>query len=353
METVIDWGTAEWVASLVAGQPARAPLPALGELAHSSEWRVCEYTGLAVGERLPPPLAVDRGEWIRANLESMRPMLDPLSEQVGEGLGPLGTPLRRGLGYLMAIEVGGLTGMLSQRVLGQYELSLLEPAAPARLLFVAPNLEQATRALDASREELLAWVAFHEVTHAVQFSAVPWLRDHVGSLLRALLDTIEVGVNPSRLLRLPRGEDVRGVVAAARSGELITLVAGPERRALIDRIQATMAVIEGYAEHVMDAVGEGVLPSVGRLRAGLDRRRRERPALLRVIERLLGFELKLRQYEEGRRFCDAAVAAGGIDSLNRVWSGPEALPDLAELRDPSRWLERVGGSGSRRRAARA
>jgi coenzyme F420 biosynthesis associated uncharacterized protein len=352
---VIDWSTAEWVASLVAGKPARSPaLPALGELAHSSERRVCEYTGLKVGERLPPPLAVDRREWIRANLDSMRPMLDPLTEKVGAGVGALGAPLRRGLGYLMAVEVGGLTGMLSQRVLGQYELSLLEPGTPARLLFVAPNLEEATRALDADREELLAWVAFHEVTHAVQFSAVPWLREHVGSLLRSLLDTIDVGVNPARLARLPTGEDVRHVIAAARAGELITLVAGPERRALIDRIQATMAVIEGYAEHVMDAVGEDVLPSLGRLRAGLNRRRRERPALLRVIERLLGFELKLRQYEEGRRFCDAVVSAGGIETLNRVWSEPSALPDLAELRDPERWLGRAGpGLRGRRRTARA
>jgi putative hydrolase len=125
---------------------------------------------------------------------------------------------------------------------------------------------------------------------------------------------------------------------------LVAAALGPERRELLDRIQATMALIEGHAEHVMDAAAVDVLPDLERLRAQLDRRRRERSTanpLLRLLERLLGVEMKLRQYEAGKRFCDAVVQRGGIDALNRAWSGPEALPTWAELGAPERWLARV------------
>jgi putative hydrolase len=141
--------------------------------------------------------------------------------------------------------------------------------------------------------------------------------------------------------RLPSLTDMRDLVDAVREGGLVALVARGRRRELIDNLQATMAVVEGYAEHVMDAVGEDVLPSVRSLRDALDRRRQSRSTPLRLLERLLGLEMKLRQYEIGKRFCDAVVAAGGIAALNRVWAAPDALPSLAELDDPEAWLART------------
>ena len=260
MVSVIDWRTAERIAGFVAGAPpADAGLSRqLPGLAAESERRVVGYTGLSPATPLPPPEAVDRNAWIAANLASMRPVLDPLSERMGEGLGVLSTPVRMTTGMLLAAQIGTLTGYLAQRVLGQFELTILDPAGPTRLLFVEPNLVQATRSLDADRDELLTWVAFHEITHAVQFTAIPWLREHVAAMVRSLLDSVEVAVDPGRLLKLPSSEDLRALVDAVRQGELITLVVGRERRDVIDRMQTTMAVIEGYAEHVMDAVGADV-----------------------------------------------------------------------------------------------
>jgi coenzyme F420 biosynthesis associated uncharacterized protein len=343
---MIDWATAERIAGFVAGAPPSSPALAgqLRELADDSERRVVEYTGLSPAEPLPVPEAVDRRGWIEANLNSMRPVLDPLSERMGEGLGVLAGPMRATTDVVLAAQIGALTGLLAQRVLGQFELTLLDPQGPTRLLFVGPNLDQATRALEADRDELLAWVAFHEVTHGVQFTGVPWLREHMAGLIRTLLESIELQVDAGRLLRLPSTQDLRALVAAVREGELITFIAGRERGEIIDRIQATMAVIEGYAEHVMDAVGEQVLPSVRELRRRLDERRRTRPVLIQVLERLLGLELKLRQYEEGKRFCDSVVAEGGLPALNRVWDSPESMPDLGELRDPSSWVERTAAA---------
>ena len=167
---------------------------------------------------------------------------------------------------------------------------------------------------------------------------MPWLREHLASHLRALLETVDVKVD---VAKLPTLDDLRDAVERFRDGGLVTLVAGPERMAILDEEQATMAVIEGHAEHVMDAVGEELLPSLPELRDALDRRRRDKPPAVKLLERLIGLELKMRQYELGRIFCDAVVERGGIETLNRVWSSPEALPTLAELDDPDAWIERT------------
>jgi coenzyme F420 biosynthesis associated uncharacterized protein len=266
----------------------------------------------------------------------MRKIMEPLERKLPES-----GPMRAIGGTVAAAEVGGLAGFLAQRVLGQYELVLIEPDSPDRLLFVAPNLREAARKLEVDEGELVAWVTFHEVTHAVQFTSVPWLRDHLGGLLKQLLESVDVSVDPMTLLRGEGSFDFRALVDRVRDGGLLTLVAGPERMELIDEMQAAMAVIEGHAEHVMDAVGQDALDDLGALRGALDRRRRDKPLVVALLEKLLGLELKMRQYQLGKAFVDAVVAEAGIEGLNRVWSGPEQLPTLAEIEDPAGWLQRV------------
>jgi putative hydrolase len=124
-------------------------------------------------------------------------------------------------------------------------------------------------------------------------------------------------------------------------GELPRLLAGPEQEATLDSLQAVMSVIEGHAEHVMDAAAASLDPGYARLRARLEARRASRGGLAEVIARLLGMELKLRQYRLGKAFCDAVVAEAGTEALNRVWRGPEALPTVAELERPLEWLRRT------------
>jgi coenzyme F420 biosynthesis associated uncharacterized protein len=216
---------------------------------------------------------------------------------------------------------------------------VLDPDAPARLLFVAPNLGHAVEQLDADDAQLLRWVALHETTHALQFGGVPWLREHLAAMVSELLGALEV--DPRSLFKLPDPSDLRRLFDQVRDEGLATVAVGPERRALLDRLQAFMAVLEGYAEHVMDAVGAQVLTDLDSLRAALQRRRRDRSGFLRLLERLIGMDLKLRQYEQGKAFCDGVVARGGISALNRVWAGPEAMPGPAELDDPAGWLART------------
>ena len=275
---------------------------------------------------------------------------------------------------MLGAQLGAVTGMLSQRVLGQYDVSLLDRSVPPRLLLLAPNLASAARNLGVDRDELIAWVAIHEITHAVQFSGAPWLADHLGGILRELLDGLALGepvglqtaarsmrirrrIRPARMAHRGCRTRVRStpvrcwivratascetLVERARRGELLRIGLGDERWQLVERMQATMSLIEGHAEHTMDAVGAEFLPSLPRLRAALTRRRESRGLPWRVLERLLGLELKMRQYEVGRRFCDAVVDAGGPETLAIAWRSPDELPSTAELAEPALWLERI------------
>lgn len=348
MGGVIDWNLAGQVARGIAGlQPAgdRRPFEQLSAPVAESERLVSSYTGLVPERPLPAAEAVDRDAWIEANLRSLGGVLDPVSDRLGARLGPLGGAA----GALLALEAGAVSGFLGGRVLGQYEFPPLAPGAPARLLFVTPNLGHAATTLEADPEQLLRWVALHEVTHALQFSGVPWLREHLAGLVGQLLAALDI--NASGLLRLPDATDLRALLGRVREEGLAFVVVGEERRAQLEGAQAFMALLEGYAEHVMDAVGAGLLADLDAMRAAMDRRRHERSGLLRVLEKLIGMDLKLRQYQQGKAFCDAVVARGGITALNRAWAGPETLPTFAELDDPRGWLARTERLGLDRGAA--
>jgi coenzyme F420 biosynthesis associated uncharacterized protein len=342
---MVDWFLAEKIASYVAGTGgAKPPKADLDALVADSQARVVGYTGLTPQTPLPPPEGVSRADWVSANLGSMRALLDPVLQKAG-GKGPLRPALRLAAGAVVTAEVGVIVGFMAQRVLGQYELVLLEEANPTnrppRLLFVLPNLGGASTALKVDEDEFLRWVALHEVTHAVQFAGVPWLHGHLAGMIRELMAGMELRIDAAGAAKLPSMDDLKRVVAAVKSGDLVSLVAKPEERELMNRVQTTMAVIEGHAEHVMDACGAEVLPSLAQLRAAMNRRRRSASAPARLLMRLLGLEMKLRQYEEGKRFCDTVVREAGPPGLAHVWSSPEALPTPEELRDPALWLRRT------------
>ena len=339
---MVDWNAARRIAGMLSGEAPDRRLDAdLPALAVRSERLVGAYTGLKATRQLPAAEGLGRHEWIDANLVSMRAMLEPATARLGSGLGPLSPILRTGAGLVIATEVGVLMGFMAQRVLGQYDLVLLDPDVPSRLLFVEPNLVAGISALGVDGGDFVAWVAIHEVTHALQFDGVPWLRPHLAGLLEELIAGMDVALDPSRLLRLPKPDDLKAVVASVRDGGIRSFALGSGQSGTLDSVQATMAVIEGYAEHVMDVVGKDELATLPALRAAMDRRRASQSAPARLLGRLLGIELKLRQYEVGKRFCDAVVAEEGIGALNRVWSGPGSLPSLAELDRPGQWLKRT------------
>ncbi|MGO9902167.1 MAG: zinc-dependent metalloprotease [Solirubrobacteraceae bacterium] len=343
---MIDWVIVERIAWRVAGSGASDRLGIdLSELASASAQRVVNYTGLAADVPLPAPEGIGRREWIASNIASMRALLDPVLGRAGKQLGPLAPLLQIGAGLVMSAEVGMMLGYLAQRVLGQYELVLTDDAGaqtPPRLLFVLPNLDAAVRNFGADEREFMTWVTLHEVTHAVQFGGEPWLHGHLSGLVNELLSSAEARIASPAKAQLPDLAALRRVGDQVRRGDLMLVVLNPTERATIDRVQAVMAVIEGHAEHVMDAVAPDLLPSLPRMRALLDARRSQQSRAGRLIAKLLGLDLKMRPYELGKIFCDTVVRAAGAPALAFLFSSPATLPTLTEIEDPRAWLVRCG-----------
>lgn len=342
---MIDWGVARQVARFASRSGTVPDLGVdLAALGRELEEPVAEHTRLRPTTPIPEVEAVGRDEWAEANLTTLSTLLEPVAERMEgrfSGAGPFAGALRAGAGVTVAAEVGLVTGFLSQHVLGQYELSLLALQPRPRLLMVAPNLDQAARTLGADRESFLRWVTVHELVHAFQFAGVDWLRDHLGGLLREYLDTVDVQISSGAAGGLPSLPNPAELVARFQEGGLAALVQTPAQREIMDRVQVAMAVVEGHAEHVMDELAPAVVPRHEGLREAMEHRRDSRSAPQRILLRLLGMDMKMRQYRQGKAFCDAVAREGGPELLARVWGAPTSLPSPAELARPERWVARI------------
>jgi len=350
---LVDWQVATATAIRLAPPGPRleldeavATVAELRALSAEADAHVSRFAELTAAEDHAAPVAVvDRPGWIRSNVDGFRDLLDPLLDSLtASRTTPLG-PVATAIGPRLAgAEVGTLLAYLATRVLGQFEL--LGPAPTdgvpgGRLTLVAPNIVATERALDVPSRDFRLWVCLHEVTHRTQFAAAPWLHGYVRELLRDYLTAADL--DPAAILSRLRGEIgslsdfVRG-----RSGlSFIEVVETPEQRAVLNRVTGLMSLLEGHADVVMDGVGPAVVPTVARIRERFDTRRRAGNPLERLLRRLFGIEMKMKQYAEGARFVRHVVDHVGMPGLNRVWTAPELLPDGTEIRDPSRWLARV------------
>jgi coenzyme F420 biosynthesis associated uncharacterized protein len=344
LSALVDWGFAGRVAALAAGdEDDRRDDGALEAAVEDARQAVEDYTGLHPEHPVPAPEWVSRREWAAVNLESMRCSLGPIEQRLGPA-GSLPPPFGGALGLVAGAQLGALIGYAARRVLGQYEFPVLDSEPPPRLLFVSANVGQAERELDGKPGVVLRWIALHEVTHAVHLGATPWLRGHLRGLVGELLEESRIGIGAAEIAAAARriaGTDPRGWIADLWNSDPLTLLTAPESRRPLESTQATMAAIEGYAEHVMDAAAPALGEDVGGLRVAVERRRERRPPLARTLSWLLGMELKLRQYRDGKRFCDGAVELAGVEALNGAWEAPETLPSLSELTDPGEWLRRT------------
>jgi coenzyme F420 biosynthesis associated uncharacterized protein len=348
---LLDWGLAERVAVAISGAGGAPEAVRADRVEHAAARaidQVASYTELEPLAPLPEAELVDRAEWIRANLATFRGMSGDLELRLTDSVRiaePLRSLTRRVAGTAGGTQLGLVLGYVGRKVLGQYDVAILGPERPPRLLFVGPNLTDAHARLGGDGGLFLHWVALHEATHAFQFASVPWLRGHLGGMVEELLEGATLGADLAALRdslkRMVSRPDPRRFAAELRDEGIVTLVAGPAQRELLRRLQATMAVIEGYAEHVMDAVGAGLDPEYARLREATEAERRRRGMLDAIVIRLLGLDMKLRQYGLGKRFADFVAARSGITELNDVWREPGALPDPNELESPDRWMARV------------
>ncbi|HET7306096.1 MAG TPA: zinc-dependent metalloprotease [Segeticoccus sp.] len=355
--TYVDWSVAKATARRLvpAGPSANADeiaalVTELRQAASRARTPVAETARMQVPEGAGPVLVVDRPGWIDANVDSLQSMLDPVIRKITakqdakrgrtSGWDAQATAgVRKVGGKVTGGETGALMAFLAGKVLGQYDIA---PQGDPRLLLVAPNVMQTERELDVVPRDFRLWVCLHEETHRVQFSAVPWLREHVIDSARHLsLDLVpDVEQLPARLQQIARS--VPDVMRGTGNG-LVDLFATPEQRDELARLTAVMSLLEGHADVVMDDVGPEVIPTVAQIRARFQVRRRGRGSVDRVLRRLLGLDAKMRQYRDGARFVREVTERVGVDGFNAVWTSPETLPLPTEIEQPGDWVARVHG----------
>jgi coenzyme F420 biosynthesis associated uncharacterized protein len=348
MAQLVDWDLAAATARRlrragprVSYAEAVAVVDDLRRLTDDAAGHVSDYTGLHSQVGYPPVRVVDRADWAGVNIAGLREVVTPLMSQLaGDRAGETGFGATIG-SRVTGVQAGTVLAYLSGKVLGQYEVFTGEPG---QLLLVAPNIVEAERKLAAAPRDFRLWVCLHEVTHRIQFTAVPWLRGHFLSEVQAFVDASRDDGTPLAD-RLRAG--VSALADAARNPDsrasVLDVVQTPGQRAVLDRLTAVMTLLEGHAEFVMDGVGPEVVPSVAEIRRKFNRRRQAANPLEKVIRRILGVEVKLRQYAEGRRFVHAVVDRVGMAGFNKVYESAETLPRLAEVTDPPAWIARVHG----------
>ena len=396
MSTEVDWDFARSVAERISNKEPAYEDPAVkqavdadfAELTPQAEDLVTAETGLISTVGPAKSQVTDRMGWVDANLASfdrlLRPLLGRLAEEaetdeetaseaaklldtVAEALGPLGQRLKPTMSAIgetvggafseatayigpkvAGAEVGVLLGWMSGRVLGQYDLLIIEDDRPEDqdwVYYVGPNIVGLENRFDFDPRQFRLWIAIHECTHRAQFTGVPWLRSYFLSLVNELLDSVDP--DPIRVM-----ETVREVINDRKSdgapslkdGGLSVLLATPEQRLVLDKVTGMMSLLEGHGDITMDRAAGDLIPSQARFHQVMSERRKNASGVSKLIQRFTGMEAKLAQYEEGEDFVRAVESAGGRELFDQVWVGPENLPSIEEIRSPDLWIARMGAS---------
>jgi len=349
----VSWQTAQQVAAWVAaGHGAPAP-PELSDTERrrladdfaaataQAEALVVEETGLRPTDGQARGVVVDRAEWVAANVESFRLLLDPVLAQLPRRSlpGPLA-----GVGPQVAgAQLGAVLGWMSTRVLGQYDLLLTDRGGQGDLVrYVGPNVVALEHRFGFPPARFRLWIALHEVTHRCQFTGVDWLRPHFLSLVDQALAATRP--DPRQLAASLR----RAAELARRGGNpfeevgVLGLLAPPEQLDVLRQVQALMSLLEGHGDITMNRAGAEVVPEAAWFARVLQDRRRSANPLVRLVLQMTGLQAKLRQYAMGEQFVSRVEEVGGPALFQRVWEGPQCLPTWEEIREPDRWVARMG-----------
>jgi coenzyme F420 biosynthesis associated uncharacterized protein len=357
---LVDWSAAERVA---VGRLKSAPgaltteeLRATEPIYAAAMERIVPALSAALGTELPGVVersaVVDRAGWVHANVATFAQLIGQLETELLDQVMPSGGGLAKATmalanRWVTTRQLGFLLGFMGSKVLGQYDLALLTAeSTPGKLLFVEENIRQTATALDVPIDPFRTWIALHETTHAFEFEAHPWLRPYLADRLERQLrlfgrEASSLGREALRSL----GRAIRGENDGAE--HWMERLMTDEQRRLFRETQAVMSLLEGFSDYVMDEVGRDLVPGVERISAKFhERRHARRSPFERAVMRLTGMDVKLEQYRKGEQFVSAIAAAAGPAALNRLWSGPELLPQPAEIDDPAAWLRRAGFAGT-------
>jgi len=345
----VDWDLAQRVAIRIAARDGfdgsdqyDALRREFDDLTEQAEELVAAETGLVSLEGKARGRVADRPMWIRANIASfqrlLRPITDKFVEEVDDGI--KGEFTRRTSG----VQVGAILGWMSTKVLGQYDLLLTEDENPEDqdiVYYVGPNVMALEQKHNFDTRQFRLWLALHECTHRAQFTGVPWLRDHFVSLTNQTLDSVDP--DPQRLI-----DAAKEIVSAKRRGDdaladggLPMLIASPEQREVLNGVMGMMSLLEGHGDITMDRAGAGLVPDAEHFSQTLKQRRNSASGATKLLQRIVGLEAKMNQYQQGETFIEEVEKVGGPELVTQAWQGPEYLPSLAEIREPKLWLDRI------------
>jgi coenzyme F420 biosynthesis associated uncharacterized protein len=307
---------------------------------------VSEYTGTTLPNGAPETFAFDRVDWINANLEQFQRMFKAIDElNSRKNLSGIARTWANLNQSVLSYQIGLVLGYMARRVLGQYDLALLgreQVLTTGKLYYVEPNIRGIEAKLGLHREDFRMWLALHETTHAFEFEGHPWVRDHFNSLLDRYMEFLNQDAE-----QLKQG--LKGLKTFAErlrdrdntGNGWIEAFMNQEQRALFNEMQAMMCVVEGYSNHVMNAVGKTLLPNYDSISRKFEARQAQRTQAEQLFAKLTGLDVKMEQYRAGEKFIDEIVAARGQEAARLVWHAPEFLPTMKEIRDSKLWLERT------------
>ncbi|MCB1029757.1 MAG: zinc-dependent metalloprotease [Acidimicrobiales bacterium] len=345
----VDWSLAEKVAVRAAGTEPFAQSYHYGSLASDfeeltalAEEQVAACTGLRSEAGAARARVTDRRGWVQANVASFQRLLRPLTDRLEQNLAH--NPFAPVATRIAGAEMGAVLGWMSTRVLGQYDLLVIEDENPEDqdiVYYVGPNIIGLEKRFAFPPREFRHWLALHEVTHRAQFTGVPWMREHFLGLVSQTVETVDP--DPKRIFdALGRvATDLRSGRNPLDDGGIMAVVASPQQREVLDQVAGLMSLLEGHGDITMDRAGADQIPSAERFGAVLRQRRDQVNPIAKMIQKLIGLEAKMKQYEQGERFIEMVEREGGTELLDNVWLDPTNLPSIAEIRDPQTWITRV------------
>jgi coenzyme F420 biosynthesis associated uncharacterized protein len=347
--SAVDWATAQRVAARVAGREpfsqsyhSESLGPDFAELTEVAERLVADETGLVSLAGPARARVTDRAGWIEANVASfqrlLRPIVDRLSSRLeANSLSPVAQKLA-------GAEVGMVLGWMSTRVLGQYDLLIIEDESPLDqdlVYYVGPNVLALEKQFAFPPREFRLWLALHEVTHRAQFTGIAWMRPHFLGLVSETLDSVDP--DPKRIVEVAGrlAESFRRGENPLAEGGIMALLASTEQRQVLDQVSGLMSLLEGHGDITMDRAGRGLVPNAERFSRVLHQRRESTAGVARLLQQLIGLEAKMNQYAQGEQFIEAVERVGGPQLLSEAWESPDHLPSLDEIKHPETWIRRV------------
>jgi coenzyme F420 biosynthesis associated uncharacterized protein len=346
---LIDWELVRRT-SLQSSQTAQTPVRnrALArtmytEMVRRAEPLIARYLQVDLPQPIERIVVMDRREWLETNIKSFSDLFKFIEDiyrrntnQESVGAALTASINRR----IMSIQIGVLLGVLSRKVLGQYDLSLLAPEPTSgALYFVEPNIDKLQRDLGLNAEDFRMWIALHEATHAYEFEAFPWVRDHFNGLLHRYFDTVS-----EQLQTLKGGlAPLAGRILEnwGKNQHWMEMLQTPAQRELFRELQALMSLVEGFSNHIMNVIGKQILPNFEQIERRIEARKGSKTLVEQLFNRITGMDLKLLQYQQGQQFIDTVVERHGIAFALKAWERAENLPTLDEIRNPERWIARV------------